>query len=490
MTARKLNKQELTPEIANSNENLTSSIFKVEGAVNPLWGGFFNNSTNELTRKMLRSLPTDKRLYAVAIESTKAQLRMHIKREIISDAEGKKLIEGLDTVKKEISEGKFTFDVTQNDIYDNIEKRLTELCGSAVESLYIARSKNDQITGDLKLWVRDAYDSLDSALQNLQAALIDKAEENVKTLMPGYTHMQVEQPISLGHQLIAYVEMLGRDRGRTKDARARLNTSPYGSNALAGSAFHINREMVARILGFDKAATNSIDSVTDRDYVVEFLSFASICAMHLSRIAEDMLFWHSPNNNFISFSNEFVVQSAITPFKREPKIIELVRGRTGKIYGALVNMLTTLKGLSVSFSDDLQEAAEPAFEAYDTLLNNINIMAALTADFIVNRKEMKEAAQYGYSTAPDLVNWLIINTGMKPKKAINTTQKIVNLAIQKDSKLSLLELAELQAIEPKINDDIYSVLIASRAVISRRSTAGTNPVQVRKAIRSTRRRYL
>lgn len=490
MTARKLNKQELTLDVANSNENLTSSISQVEGAVNPLWGGFFNNSTNELTKKMQRSLPVDKRLYAVAIESSKAQLRMHIKREIIGEQEGRKLIEGLDAVKKEISEGKFTFDYTQNDVYDNIEKRLAELCGNTVESLYVARSKNDQITGDLKLWVRDAYDSLDSGLQNLQAALIDKAEENVKTLMPGYTHMQVEQPISLGHQLMAYVEMLGRDRGRIKDARTRLNTSPYGSNALAGSAFHINREMVSRILGFDKAATNSIDSVTDRDYVVEFLSFASICSMHLSRIAEDLLFWHSPNNNFISFSDAFVVQSSITPYKRDPRIIELVRGRTGKVYGALVNILTTLKGLSVSFSDDLQEAAEPVFETYDALLNNVNVMAALIADFIVNRKEMKEAAQYGYSTAPDLVNWLIINTGMKPTKAINTTKKIVNLAIQKDSKLSLLELGELKAIEPKINDEIYSVLIPSRAVISRRSTAGTNPVQVRKAIRSARRRYL
>ncbi|MBA8666404.1 argininosuccinate lyase [Holosporaceae bacterium 'Namur'] len=490
MTARKLNKQELTPDVANSNDNLTSSISQVEGAVNPLWGGFFNNSTNELTRKMLSSLNIDKRLYAVAIESTKAQLRMHVKREIIADQDGKKLIEGLDIIKKEISEGKFNFDNTQNDIYDNIERRLAELCGGAVESLYIARSKNDQISGDLKLWVRDAYDSLDSGLLNLQAALIDKAEENVKTLMPGYTNMQVEQPISLGHHLMAYVEMLGRDRGRIKDARARLNTSPYGSNSLAGSAFYINREMVGRILGFDKAAPNSIDSVTDRDYVVEFLSFASICSMHLSRIAEDLIFWHSPNNNFISFSNAFVVQSSITPFKRDPKIIELVRGRTGKVYGALVNILTTLKGLSVGFSEDLQEAAEPVFETYDTLLNNINVMAALSADFIVNRKEMKEAAQYGYSTAPDLVNWLIINTGMQPKKAINTTQKIVNLAIQKESKLSLLELNELQAIEPKINDDIYSVLIASRAVISRRTTAGTNPVQVRKAIRSARRRYL
>lgn len=471
-------------------DSLASSIYQVEGMATPLWGGFFNSDSNELSKKMLSTLQMDKRLYAIAIESSKAQIRMHIKREIISEAEGRKLIKCLDQIKKEVSEGKYTFDNTQTDIYDCIEKRVGEIAGAEVDSLYIARSKNDQIAGDLKIWIRDAFDSLDGAMQNLQAALIDKAEENVKTMMPGYNHMQVEQPISLGHQLMAYAEMVGRDRSRIKDARARANTSPFGANSLAGSAFHISREMVSRLMGFDKAMTNSIDAVADRDFVVEFASVASIAAMHLSRIAEDLLFWHNPNNNFISFSDAFVVQSFLSPYKRDAKVVELVRAKSGKVYGALINLLTILKGLPVSFSQDLQESIEPAFDAYDTLLNNINIVSALIADFIVNRKQMKEAAQYGFSVANDVFNWLIINTGVSAKKAFSVTQQIINLAVKNDTKLSLIELTDLQKIEPKITDDIYSVLICSRAVISRRSPGGTNPVQIRKAIRSARRKYL
>jgi len=243
-------------------------------------------------------------------------------------------------------------------------------------------------------------------------------------------------------------------------------------------------------MGFDKASANSIDSVSDRDFVIEFASFASICATHLSRIAEDMLFWHNPNNNFIAFSNAFVVQSSLTPYKRDPKIIELVRSKAGRIYGALINVITIMKGLPVAFAQDLQEVTEPVFDTYDTLLNSINVMAALTADFIVNRKEMKEAAQYGFATSQDLVNWLVINTNATTKQAIKTAQKIIKLALTKDTKLSLLALSELKAIEPKITDEIYSVLINSRAVISRRSYGGTNPVQVRKAIRVARRKYI
>lgn len=484
-------KPDLNMEFANSNDNISSALSKMEGGMKPLWGGFFNNSTNALTQKMLSTIKVDKRLYAIAIESTKAIMRMHIKRSIITTEVGTKLLEGLDTIRKEIAEGNFKIDSDVCDVYDAIEKKLSQLVGENVDFLYTARSKNDQIAGDLKLWIRDAYDGLDAVLQNLQAAIIYKAEENVKTWFPGYTHMQAEQPISLAHQLLAYVEMIGRDRSRIKDARARLNShSPYGSHNLGGSEFHLNLGMVARALDFDKASLNSIDAVSDRDYVVEFAANASISAMHLSRIAEDLLFWQSPNNNFISFSNAFVEQNPMTPYKRDPKIIELVRGKTGKVYGSLVSVLTTLKGLPVSFSRDLQEVAEPIFESYDALFNSVNVMAALVTDFIINRKEMKEAAQYGFSTCTDVMNWLMIHAKATPKQAVVLTKKIIDLAVSKDTKLSLLELEELQAIHPKINNEIYRVLIASRAVISRRTTGGTNPVQSRKVIRSAKRRYL
>jgi argininosuccinate lyase len=327
-------------------------------------------------------------------------------------------------------------------------------------------------------------------LQNLQAALIDKAEENVKTLFPGESHNQLTQPNSFGHHLMGYVEMIGRDRSRIKDARKRLNESPYGSGEVAGNNFNLNRDMVSRILGFDKVASNSVDAINDRDYAVDFSAFASTCAMHLSRIAQDFINWHNTQNGYISFSEAFVVQSQVVPYKRDPEFLEVIRGQAGKIYGGLVNILVVLKGLNLSYSCDLEQVAEPVMQSYDQLLNSINTMAAAIADFKIDRKKMKEAASQSFSTALDLVDWLVQNADMSLSQAQAKSREIIEYAIEKGKKLSLLEINELKSFSAKITEDIYSVLIPSRAMISRRSGNGSNPVQIRKAIRIAKRNYL
>jgi argininosuccinate lyase len=481
-------KKNVMQELPNSNDNVVSSIAK-EALATPLWGGHFSKGANKFTQKLVATLGQDRRYYSVAIESLKAQMRMVFKRNVVAEAEGRVVIEVLDKLKKEIVDGKFVFDEGK-DIYECIYNKLKKANEKAAQWLNVARSSSNQVAGDLKLWVRDAYDTLDSSLQNLQAALIDKAEENVKTLFPGYSNNQLVQPISFGHFLMAFVEMFGRDRSRIKDARKRMNESPFVAGEIAGNSFNVSREMVARSLGFDKASSNSIDAIASRDFVVEFLSFAATSSMHLSRIAEEMLRWHNSQNNYIAFSNEFVTQSQVVPYKRDPEAVEMIRGKASKIYGALVCVLTTLKALPVQFSSDLKDLSEPVFESYDTLLNAVNAMSALIADFKINRKQMKEAASHSYSTAIDLVDWLIQNIGYTPEKAQEKSRQIIEYSINKGKKLSLLDLKELKAIEPKITDNIYSVLIPSRALISRRSGSGSNPVQIRKIIRAARRNYL
>lgn len=482
-------KKDINQDFPNSNDNDVLSSIASEALAAPLWGGHFNNGVNKLTQKLTSTLSYDKRYYSVAIESIKAQMRMHIKRGVLPEAEGRAIIEVLDKFKKEIADGKFTFDEGK-DIYECIYNKLKKTNDKASQWVNVARSNSNQVAGDIKLWIRDAYDTLDSSIQNLQAALIDKAEENVKTLFPGESNNQLTQPISFGHFLMAFVEMFGRDRSRIRDGRKRMNESPFVSGEMAGSSFNVSREMVARSLGFDKACSNSIDAIASRDFVVEFLSFAAISSTHLSRLAEEMLRCHNSQNNYISFSNEFVNQSQLIPYKRDPEAIEMIRGKAGKIYGALVCVLSILKAMPMQFSSELKDISESVFESYDTLLNAINTMAALVADFKINRKQMKEAASHSYSTAVDLVDWLIQNIGYTPDKAQEKSRQIIEYAINKGKKLSLLDIKELKAIEPNIVDHVYSVLIPSRALISRRSGNGSNPVQIRKAIRAARRNYL
>jgi argininosuccinate lyase len=490
MVARKLKTVDINTDANVHNDNIASKVIQVEGMASPLWGGHFSRGINESIQKIISTSNFDKRFYGVAVESLKAQMKMHIKRNVIPETYGRTIVDALDTIKKEVIDGKFVFDENAKNIYENISMRLKQLAGNAVEWLTVARASSNQTTGDFKLWVRDAYDTLDSSIQNLQAALIDKAEENVKTIFPGNAHSQLTQPVSFGHHLMAYVEMFARDRSRVKDNRKRMNESPFASGEMVGNAYNLSREMVARMLGFDKACNNSIDAINDRDYVVDFLAFASNCAIHLSRLAGELITWHSTHNDYISFSNAFVSQSQVLPYRRDPEALEGIRGKAGKVLGALMGAVADLKNLPLSNTSDYNELCELVTESYDTLLNSLSAMSAIIADFTINRKQMKEAASSSFSTAIDLVDWLIQSAGLSPSKAMEKSRLIIEYAINKGKKLSLLELDEIKAIEPKANDDIYSVLIPSRAMISRRSGNGSNPVQIRKAIRAARRNHL
>lgn len=476
--------------LSSSNDNLSASISKLEGFSNPLWGGHFAKGANELSQKLNSTISYDKKLYAVAIESVKAQLRMHAKRTVINAADAESLVTTLDKFKKEIIDGKFVFNDSFKDIYQVLEARVKESAPKLVDAFNTARSEGTQLAGDLRLWVRDAYTSLDAALQNLQAALIDKAEENVKAIFPGNCHSQLTQPVSLGQHLMAYVNMFGRDRARIADARDRMNESPYASGEIAGTSYNLNREMVSRILSFNKACSNSVDAICSRDFAVEFLSVAASAAVNLSRLAEELVRWHSSESDYIEFSNAFVTQSSVAPYRRDPEALEMIRAKSGRVFGALVSVLTITKALPLEFSNDYREITEPVVDSYDTIINCTNTMAATVADFTTNRKKMKEAASHSFSTTLDLVDWLVQNTGNSLSKSQIISRKIVEYAIDKGKKLSLLEIAELQKIEPKITDDVYSVLIPSRAMISRRSGNGSNPVQIRKAIRAARRKFI
>lgn len=490
MKLKKSKNEQLHTTLTSSNDNLDSSVVQLEGLAIPLWGGHLSKNANEFVQKITSSVNSDKRLYSMAIESSKAQLRMHIKREIIPQEEGKQLIEALDKVRKEIVENKFTFNKSPKSVYKNIEIRISEIAPEASRWFNVARSNSNQVAGDLKVWARDAVDSIESSLQNLQAALIDKAEENVKVSFPGTAHSQLTQPISFGHFLMAFVEMFGRDRSRLRDMRKRMNESPYASGEIAGNSYHINREMVARIMGFDKACSNSIDAINSRDYAVEFAATATNAALNLSRLAEEMISWHSTQNSFISFSDAFVTQSPVIPYRRDPEALEMIRGKSSKIIGALMSIVSTLKGLKVEYANDYNEIVDSMFEAYDALLASINTMAALVADFTINRKQMKEAAVSSFSTALDLVDWIVKNAKTNLEDAATQTRALIDYAVAQGTKLSLLELPEIKKIVPSANDEIYSVLIASRAIISRRSGNGSNPVQIRKSIRAARRNFL
>ncbi len=475
--------------LLNSNDNL-SSLSKTEGFSSPLWGGHFAKGANELAQKMNSTIKTDKRLYAVTIESVKAQLRMLTKRSIVNSVESEALISLLDKTKKEIVEGKLSFNDSSKDIYNTLESRVKEISPKLLDAYNIARNEGNQLAGDLRLWIRDAYTSLDSAIQNLQAALIDKSEENVKSIFPGNCHSQLTQPVSLGQHLMAYVNMFGRERTKISEARARMNESPYSSGEISGSSYNLNREMVSRILNFNKACTNSVDAICSRDFAVEFLSIAASTAVSLSRLAEELVRWHSSESDYIEFSNAFVSQSNVIPYKRDPEALEMIRAKSGRVFGALMSVLTITKALPLEYSSDYREITEPVVDSYDTILNCANTMAAIVADFTTNRKKMKEAASHSFSTTIDLVEWLVQNTASSLSQAQATSRKIVEYAIEKGKKLSLLEIKELQKFDSKITEDIYRVLIPSRAMIARRSGNGSNPVQIRKSIRVARRKFL
>ena len=453
-----------------------------------MWGGRFAAGPAEIMARINASIGFDRRLHAQDIAGSRAHCRMLVACGIIGQADGDAILSGLDEVAKEIADGRFTFKPELEDIHMNVESRLKELIGEPAGRLHTARSRNDQVATDFRLWVRDAIDSADAALADLVEALLDQAEKNAATVMPGFTHLQAAQPVTFGHHLMAYVEMFLRDRGRLADARARLNESPLGAAALAGTSFPIDTAATARDLGFDRPMANSMDAVSDRDFALEFLAAASIAAVHLSRLAEEIVLWVSDGFRFVTLSDAFTTGSSIMPQKRNPDAAELMRAKTGRIVGALNTLLIVRTGLPLSYGKDMQEDKEPTFDAADALALCLAAAAGMVRDMKANPEPMRRAATVGYSTATDLADWLVRTLGLPFREAHHATGAIVRRAEQLGVQLAEMPLAEMQAVEPRITEAVKSVLSVEQSVASRRSPGGTAPDNVRKAAATARER--
>jgi len=459
-------------------------------SANPLWGGRFTGGPAEIMRRINASIEFDKRLYREDIAGSKAHCAMLVAQDILSPQDGAAIAAGLDQIKLEIESGIFVFSDEREDIHMNIEARLAELIGPAAGRLHTARSRNDQVATDLRLWLRNAIDRIDAAMRDLQQALIDRAEAEAATMMPGYTHLQVAQPVTFGHHLMAYVEMIGRDRSRLADCRRRLNESPLGAAALAGTSFPIDRHMTAAALGFDHPAANSLDAVSDRDFAIEFLAAAATAGMHLSRFAEEIVIWCSDPFRFIALSDAFTTGSSIMPQKRNPDAAELVRAKTGRLNGSLIALLTTMKALPLAYSKDMQEDKVPVFEAADALDLCLAATAGMVRDLRPDRERLRAAAERGFGTATDLADWLVGVAGLPFRRAHQATGVIVKRAEARNCTLAELPLSEMQAVEPTITAAVYEILDLDRSVASRTSLGGTAPECVRAAIIAARKRFL
>ena len=457
---------------------------------NSSWGGRFTGSPAEIMRRINASIDFDKRLYAEDIAGSKAHCAMLVAQSILSPQDGAAISAGLDQIRSEIESGSFAYSAEREDIHMNIEARLSELIGPAAGRLHTARSRNDQVATDLRLWVRGAIERLDGAMRELQRALIDRAEAEAATVMPGYTHLQNAQPVTFGHHLMAYVEMVGRDRSRLTDCRRRLNQSPLGAAALTGTSFPIDRHATAAALGFDGPAANSVDAVSDRDFAIEFLAAAALAGMHLSRFAEEIVLWCSDGFGLIALSDAFTTGSSIMPQKRNPDAAELVRAKTGRLNGSLIALLTVMKGLPLAYGKDMQEDKIPVFEAADTLDLCLAATTGMVGDMRPDRDRMRAAAERGFSTATDLADWLVRIAGLPFRRAHHTTGMIVKRAEVRGCTLAELPLVELQAIEPAIGPAVYDALNPDRSVASRLSFGGTAPENVRLAVAEARKRFL
>jgi len=446
---------------------------------NKMWGGRFAQAPDAIMAEINASIDFDRNLYRQDIAGSKAHAAMLAKQGIITAEDAKNIARGLDTILSEIESGEFKFSRALEDIHTHVEARLHDLIGTAAGRLHTARSRNDQVATDLRLYVRDTIERLDGSLAGLQLALAEKALEQADTVMPGFTHLQPAQPVTFGHHLLAYVEMLSRDRGRLADARKRLNESPLGAAALAGTSFPIDRDATAQALGFDRPAANSLDAVSSRDFLLETLAAASIAAIHLSRFAEEIVNWSSPAFGFIRLSDRFTTGSSIMPQKRNPDAAELVRGKTGRIVGAFVQLCIVMKGLPLAYAKDLQEDKEATFDALSTLSLLVAAMTGMVKDMQPDEKRMKAAAGEGYSTATDLADWLVQRLSLPFRDAHKITGKIVARASETGIALHRLPLAEMQAIEPRITEEVFSVLPVARSVKSRKSFGGTAPGNVR-----------
>lgn len=444
-----------------------------------MWGGRFQSSPDDIMEEINASIDFDKQLFAQDIQGSKAHCSMLAQTGIIPVEDADKIAHGLDTILSEIEAGEFKFSRALEDIHMNIEARLTELIGPVAGKLHTARSRNDQVATDFKLYVRDIIDNLCAQITALQTALANKAQTHADTIMPGFTHLQSAQPVTFGHHCLAYVEMFSRDFGRFTDARKRLNVSPLGAAALAGTSFPIDRDMTANALGFDGPTRNSLDAVSDRDFVLETLNAAAITAVHLSRLAEELVIWSSAQFNFVTLSDKFSTGSSIMPQKRNPDAAELIRAKAGRIIGAATGLHIVLKGLPLAYAKDMQEDKEPAMDAFESLSLSLAAMSGMIDDLTVNSDEMTKSAGLGFSTATDLADWLVRVLGLPFREAHHITGTLVAAAEQQNITLDALSLSDMQAIESRITDDIYSVLSVENSVASRTSFGGTAPDNVR-----------
>jgi argininosuccinate lyase len=448
-------------------------------AANSMWGGRFAAGPDAIMQAINASIGFDRRLYAQDIAGSRAHAAMLAATGIIDHTDAASIGEGLLTVLSEIESGSFPFRVEYEDIHMNVEARLAELIGPAAGRLHTARSRNDQVAVDFRLWVRGQCDAAIAGIEALMRAFLAQAEAGPDWVMPGFTHLQTAQPVTWGHHMMAYVEMLARDRGRLSDARARMNECPLGAAALAGTSFPIDRHATAAALGFDRPTANSLDSVSDRDFALEFLGAASICAMHLSRFAEELVIWSSAQFRFVRLSDRFTTGSSIMPQKKNPDAAELIRAKVARIMGANVALMMVMKGLALTYSKDMQEDKEQVFDAADSLMLGLAAMEGMVRDMTANRSAMAAAAGAGFSTATDLADWLVRALGLPFREAHHVTGRLVAIAEAQGFDLPDLTLAQLQSVHPGITGDVFAVLGVENSVRSRTSYGGTAPDQVR-----------
>ncbi len=451
----------------------------VPGAANAMWGGRFASGPDAIMEEINASIDFDRRLYEEDIAGSKAHAAMLAQQGIITADDAESIIAGLEEIRGEIQAGRFNFSREREDIHMNIEARLAELIGPAAGRLHTARSRNDQVALDFRLHVKTAFLSLDRALTGFIEALLAKAETHADTVMPGFTHLQVAQPVTFGHHCLAYVEMAARDLSRCRDAVNRLDECPLGAAALAGTGFDIDRHMTAKALGFREPTRNSLDSVSDRDFALEFLSVAAICGTHLSRLAEEIVIWSTPQFGFVRLSDAFSTGSSIMPQKKNPDAAELVRAKPGRINGALISLLTVMKGLPLSYSKDMQEDKEQVFDAIDSLALALAAATGMVRDMTIQTEAMRKAAGHGFSTATDLADWLVRELGMPFREAHHVTGRAVALAEARGVGLEELPLDSLRELDARIGEAVFSVLGVDASVNSRTSFGGTAPANVR-----------
>ena len=454
---------------------------------NKLWGGRFSESTDEFVQEFTASVRFDQRMYAQDIRGSIAHATMLAEAGVLTDKERDAIIEGLTAIQADIEAGRMDWSVALEDVHMNIEARLTDRIGVTGKKLHTGRSRNDQVATDIRLWLRDEVDLIDRELVRLMTGLIDLAEREAATIMPGFTHLQTAQPVTFGHHLLAWNEMLRRDRERLADCRRRLNRMPLGAAALAGTTYPINRETTRDLLGFDEVCYNSLDAVSDRDFAIEFCALAAICVTHLSRMSEELVLWTSAQFNFITLPDRFCTGSSIMPQKKNPDVPELVRGKTGRVNGHLIALLTLMKSQPLAYNKDNQEDKEPLFDAVDTLQGCLRAFADMVPAIEPNREAMREAARRGFATATDLADYLV-RKGIPFREAHEVVGKAVAYGVEKKKDLGDMTLSELQAFSDQINEDVFEVLTLEGSVSARNHIGGTAPEQVRQAAAQARQR--